>query len=119
MNDKQIQYYFEMKKRGRLIHLSTVDGRNGMLTYFIGNGKPEKYQNREMWSVIDDEEKTGDTIYCDQLITDHNEENPYVAFSVWKDIKRYFKEKYPNIDKIRWVRFRHDRLTNYKEELNG
>ena len=48
MDDKQIQYYFEMKKRGRLIHLSTEDGRNGILTYFIGNGNPDKYQKRDM-----------------------------------------------------------------------
>ncbi len=118
MDDKQIQYYFEMKKRGRLIHLATNDGRQGILTYFIGNGNPNKYQKRDMWSVIDDE-PNGNTIYCDQLITDHNEENPYVAFSIWKDIKRYFKEKYPAINRIRWIRFKHNRITNYKEELNG
>jgi hypothetical protein len=108
MNDKQIQYYFEMKKRGRLIHLSTDDGRNGILTYFIGNGEPEKYQNRSPWSIIEDE-PNGDTIYCDQLITDHNKQNTSIAFSVWKDIRRYFKTKYPNIDKIRWIKVQRHR----------
>ena len=107
-----------MAKKGRLIHLSTDDGRKGILTYFIGNGNPTKYQERDMWSVIEDEEN-GDTIYCDQLLTDHSELNPYIAISVWRNIKRYFKEKYPNIDKIKWRRFRHNRLLNYKEELNG
>ena len=108
-----------MNKKGRLIHLSTDDGRKGILTYFIGNGNPKKYQNRDMWSVVEDEPETGDTIYCDQLLTDHDEQNPYVALSVWKDIKRYFKDRYPNIDKIQWRRFRHNKLSNYKEELNG
>ena len=115
MDDKQIQYYFEMKKRGRLIHLSTEDGRNGILTYFIGNGNPDKYQKREMWTIVNDE-PNGDTIYCDQLITDHNKLNAYIGLSMWHDIKRYFKNRYPNIDKIRWVKT--NRHTN-KEETNG
>lgn len=115
MDAKQIQYYFEMKKKGRLIHLSTEDGRNGILTYFIGNGNPNKYWNRSPWSVIDDE-PNGDTIYCDQLITDHNKLNAYIGLSVWRDIKRYFKNRYPNIDKIKWIKVQ--RHTN-KEEQNG
>lgn len=118
MDDRQKQYYFEMAKRGRLIHLSTDDGRKGILTYFIGNGNPKKYQQREMWSIIDDE-PNGNTIYCDQLLTDHDKLNKYIGISVWRDIKRYFKNKYPNIDNIKWKRFRHNRLSNYKEELNG
>ena len=112
MDDKQIQYYFEMKKRGRLLHLSTEDGRNGILTYFIGNGNPDKYQKREMWSIVNDE-PNGDTIYCDQLITDHNKLNAYIGISMWKEIKRYFKSKYHNIDKIRWIKT--NRHTNKEE----
>ena len=115
MDNRQQQYYFEMKKRGRLIHLSTEDGRNGILTYFIGNGNPNKYWDRSPWSVINDE-PNGDTIYCDQLITDHNKLNAYIGLSMWHNIKRYFKNRYPNIDKIRWIKT--NRHTN-KEELNG
>lgn len=115
MNNRQKQYYFEMKKRGRLIHLSTEYNGNGILTYFIGNSKPEKYQNRNPWSVIDDE-PNGDTIYCDQLITGHSKLPTCIAIGIWRDIKRYFKTKYPNIDKIRWIRVQ--RHTN-KEEQNG
>jgi hypothetical protein len=118
MDDRQKQYYFNMNKRGRLLHLSTEDGKKGILTYFIGNGNPAKYQKRDMWSIVDDE-LNGNTIYCDQLLTDHDKLNPYIAFNVWKEIKRYFKEKYPNIDKIRWIRYRHNKLTKYKEDLNG
>lgn len=115
MDDKQIQYYFEMAKRGRLIHLTTEFNGNGILTYFIGNGKPEKYWNRNPWSIIDDE-PNGDTIYCDQLITAHNKLPTCVAIGIWRDIKRYFKEKYPNINKIRWIKVQRH---NNKEELNG
>ncbi len=119
MDNRQKQYYFDMAKKGRLIHLSTQDGRKGILTYFIGNGNPEKYQKRDMWSVINDEPETGDTIYCDQLLTDHDEQNPYIALSVWRDIRKYFRNKYPNVLHIKWKRYRHNRITNYKEELNG
>jgi hypothetical protein len=112
MDDKQIQYYFEMKKRGRLIHLTTEFNGNGILTYFIGNGVPEKYQKRDMWSIIEDE-PNGDTIYCDQLITGHSKLPTRIAIGIWRDIKRYFKSKYPNIDKIRWVRVKRH---NNKEE---
>ena len=101
MNNYQKSYYHKMAQRGRLIPIRTNGELRGILTFFIGNGKPEKYTNREMWTVVDDE-PNGDTIYCDHLITNKDKLNRYIAISVWHNIKIYLKKMFPNIKKIRW-----------------
>src|SRR3990167_9732585 len=105
MTDKQKSYYTEMAKRNRLIMLY-VNGENaGLITFFIGNGKSEKYIERDNWSVVEDE-PSGDTVYIDQLLTSKEEDNVFASLSVWRDVKSYFRDKFPLAKIIRWNRWK-------------
>ena len=120
MTKQQKQYYYEMAKRNRLLMLYDVNGKSGgLITFFIGNGNIHKYIREDMWSIIKDEPKTGNTLYIDHLLTSKNRNNPYVSLCVWRDIKRYIKNTYPLIKRIRWNRFKEKwgKPKTFKEEI--
>ena len=107
MNSDQKQYYYEMAKRDRLLMLYVNGKSEGLLTFFIGNGNARKYTERDnMWSVVDDEPKTGNTCYIDHLLTSKNRDNPYASLYVWRDVKNYIKNNYPLVERIRHNRYK-------------
>jgi len=63
-----------------------------------------------MWSVLEDEPNTGKTCFIDHLITNHNRNNPIFSFIVWKEFKRYIKNRFRQVEQIQWNRF------NWKKE---
>lgn len=116
MNNKQKQYYYEMAKRGRMFHYKK-DGRLVcFITYFIGNGNPKKYIDREAWTIIDDEPR-GNVFYIDQLLTDKNRDNPYLSLDVWRSVKQFIRREYPNIKYIRWNRWKNEKVNVYRKEI--
>lgn len=116
MTDKQKQYYFEMAKRGRMFHYKKDNRLVCFITYFLSNGEPTKYINREPWTIIDDEPE-GDVLYIDQLLTDKNRDNPYLSYEIWREIKQFVREFYPNIKYIRHNRFKNGFAKPFKEGL--
>ncbi len=120
MDDKQIQYYFEMKKRGRLIHLSTEDKENTcLLTYFIGNKIDEnKFVRNDMWEVLNDN-PSGTICFIDQLLTNKSKNNPNLSYKTWGIFKKFIQENFRNVEIIRWNRFKNGTVKVHKEYLNA
>jgi len=105
MTNEQKQYYYEMAKRDRLLMLYVNGKSEGLLTFFIGNGSPEKYIRDDMWSVVNDDPK-GNTCYIDHLLTSKDRNNPYASLYVWHNIKNHIKNNYPLVKRIRWNRYK-------------
>lgn len=102
MNNHQRTYYHKMAQRGRLIPIRTDGKLRGIITFFIGNGNPDKYTNREMWKVITDDPK-GDTFYADHFVSDGKKQNAREAIMIWHNIKNYLKRRFPTLKKFRWT----------------
>ncbi len=114
MNNHQQTYYHKMAQKGRLIPIKDRGELRGIITFFIGNGSPEKYTNREMWSVIEDNPK-GDTCYFDHLVTrGERKTNARDAIMIWHNIKLYLKNRFPTLKKFRWTE-RFGRKTHIRE----
>ena len=110
-------YYQEMLKRDRLLPVFVGDDLKCFITYFIGNGNAEKYVQRDSWTVVDDEPKTGDTVYIDQLISDKNPDNHRYSKIVWNILVNHIKKNYPQVKKIRWNRWKNNKVNVFKKEL--
>lgn len=114
MDKNKIDYYLEMLRRNRLIPLKIDNNLRGIVTFFIGNGNPNRYRG-DQWEVIDDE-PDGDTCYIQHLWTDKNKENPRHSLRIWHQVRNHIFSNFSNVRLIRWNRWRHNRLKIYKEE---
>jgi hypothetical protein len=112
MENSKKQYYYEMAKRDRLIPLTVNNKLGGFLTFYIGNGDVSKYVRDDMWSVLDDEPKTGTVCYIDHLIGKDRRLSPH-AVRIWHNIKKYIGFKYPQVQIIRWNRFKNNKHFTY------
>jgi len=93
-----------MAQRNRLIPILINDRLSGFITFYIGNGNPDKYVRDDMWSVVDDEPE-GNICYIDHLITDKSlpNRNKY-AISVFRYFTKCIKNRFPKVNKLRWNR---------------
>lgn len=116
MNAHQLLYYYEMLRRSRLIPLK-YDGKFiGIITFFIGDGNPEKYIRDDSWSVVDDE-PNGDVCYVDHVIGNKHNDNRQYALRAYRDFKEYIREHFPRVQLIRGNRWKHNRLFIDKRRL--
>ena len=119
MDKEKLEYYFEMKRRNRLIPVRDKNGcLAGFFTFFIGNGNPQKYVNKDSWSVVDDE-TNGDTCYIDHLIRNTEYKQRVNSFSVWKSLKQYIKLNYPLVNKLRWNRWKNNKVKTHLKYLKN
>jgi len=109
-------YYKEMLKRNRLLPIFVEGKMKCFITYFIGNGDINKYTQKDSWTVVDDEPKTGDTAYIDQLISDH-EINHRFSKIVWNILINHIKGNYPQVKQLRWNRLKNGIVKTYKKEI--
>ena len=120
MNDYQKNYYFKMKEMNRIIGIRRKDGNlAGILTFYIGNGNPEKYNRQNMWEVLTDEGVKGDTCYIDHLLKTKETKNNDITFSAWRFIKAYLKVNHPQIKRIHWNRFKDKKHYTFRKELQN
>lgn len=118
MNDYQKQYYFEMQKKNRLVGLKDNRGNViGLLTFYIGNGNPEKFIRNNPWSVLSDDEN-GDCIYVDHLLGTKNINHFKYSFKIWKYLKEYFK-RFKNVKYIHWARFKDGKHYIFRKEIQN
>ena len=105
-----------MRKTNRLISVKdSNDKLVGLLTFFIGNGDVNKYVRDDSWSIIEDDPQ-GDTVYIDHLLS--LGKVPKYSIEVWAYIKGYFKDNFSNIKKIRWNRFKNNKVRVFVKEVN-
>lgn len=107
-----------MKEKGRLIGIRRNNGDlAGILTFYIGNGNPEKYNRLDMWKVLEDEGVKGDTCYIDQLLKTKETKNNDLTFSAWRFLKAYLKQNHPQVKKIYWNRFKDGEHYTFRKEF--
>lgn len=122
MTDTEKTYYKEMLERNRLLPVFNEGKMKCLITYFIGNGNPDKYQKRDMFTVVDDEPNTGNVCYVDHLISDRKVNHKYSKV-VWNYLINHIKGSFPQVKQLRWNRAKKDKLTseikvfNYKKEI--
>ncbi len=104
-----------MNKRDRLIPLRRGKELMGIISFYINNDCQE-YIERDPWEVLEDN-PNGDTIYIAQLVTDKKNLNTKDALLIYCDIKKYIKRNFANVKKIRWNRWKNNRLNIYKGEI--
>lgn len=110
-------YYKEMIKRDRSFSIFSKGKLKCFITYFIGGGDVKKYVRNNSWSIVDDEPKTGNVCYLDQCFTDKKVENyRYIRFGLDAFMK-FIKEKYPQVNNLRWNRFKDGAVKVYRKEL--
>lgn len=102
MTHNEKKYYRNMAIMGRLLPLRVGDRLGGFITFYIGDDD-EKYIRNNPWILLDDDPE-GTIAYIDQLITDKHLSNPKLSLEVWRYIKGFFKNNYPNVKCIKWVR---------------
>ena len=108
-----------MLNKNRLLPIKINRRFIGVITFFVDDeSKAEKYIQRESWSIINDN-FLGNTIFLDHCITNGDIENAKYSLQIYRDLKNYFRRNFKNIKQIRWNRWKNDRLTVYKEDLNG
>lgn len=97
-----------MLERDRLIPFITDKRLIGFMTFYICfDGDENKYIRDDPWIVLEDNE-SGDVCYIDQLITDKHKDNAKMSYLIWHNFKKYIKEKFPNVKKIKWSRYKKD-----------
>ena len=116
LNEK-VAYCHEMIKRNRFISLRYDNTLHGLLTFFIGDSKEDKFITKDAWKVVDDD-STGDTCYIDLLLTDKEPKNIKVSYMTWKFIKEHIKNSFPNVKKFRWNRWKNNRLNIHNGYFN-
>ena len=117
MNLIDSPYYKEMLRRNRLLPIFVENKMKCFITYFIGNGNIDKYVKKDSWVAMDDEPKTGDTAYIDQLISDHKTDNHKYSKIVWDTLVNHIKENYPQVRQIRWNRLKNGIVKVYRKEI--
>ena len=104
-----------MLRKNRLIPFI----RNGELICFISfyiTNNPEKYIQRDnAWSVEEDEPEKGTIAVIDQLWS--NREAHKYSFQIWNNLIDFIKNTYPLVKKIRWNRWKNNRIYIFNKEL--
>ena len=106
----------EMINRNRCFFIKVNGKCRGIITYFLCNGDVDNYSNKEIWEILDDDEK-GDTCYIDVLLTNKFSDNPKYSIETWKNLKEYIKLNHPNINKICFRRYKNNRIREYLKDL--
>ena len=102
-----------MLKKGRLIPFIVGDKLIGFVSFYITNDV-NKYLRDDPWTVLDDEPETGKVCYVDQCWT--NKGAHKYSFEIWKRLKQFIKINYPLVKKIRWNRWKNNKV--YKFNIN-
>jgi len=104
MDKEQVSYYHKMNLANRLLPLKINGELKGFITFFIDN-EIGKYINRYPWDFVNDNPE-GNTLYIDQFLSNKEDDNPKLSLGVWFNIKQYFKQNYPHVERIIWVRYK-------------
>lgn len=110
-------YYMTMLKKDRAFPVKINGKLKCFITYFIGNGNIDKYVRDDPWSIVDDEPKTGDTVYVDQCVSDKGSENHKYNKIVFGMFIKHVKNNFPKVTKLRWNRFKNGVVHVYKKEI--
>ena len=106
-----------MKEMNRIFPLRDNSGHMfGLITFYLGNGNPDKYVRDDMWKVLQDEGEKGDTVYVDQVLCDKDTNHFKYSFKIWKQFKSFLKQ-YKNIKSIRWNRFKDKKHYIFRKEI--
>ena len=117
MDKEQVNYYYEMLKKGRLIPIRKSDGSlAGIITFYIGTANADKYVRENMWEVLEDEPQ-GWICYVDQLLSNDKTHRFENSFVVWNNFKNYIKQNFPNVLWLRWNRVKNNRVKTYIERI--
>lgn len=115
MTETDKLYYKEMLAKGRLIPFIKNNELIGFVSFFITNN-PEKYINRNnSWSVEEDDPETGTVFLIDQVWSNRRTHSD--SLGVWKKLVNFVKLNYPQVEKIRWNRWKNDRLYIFNKEI--
>ena len=116
MDEEKKKYYYEMKRRNRLIPLFQDGQLVALLTFLIGNGKG--FVRKNPWSIVKDY-LNGDTLYIDQVLRNKDYSERVNSLKLWAELKEYVKENYPNIRKITWNHWRNNKVNKHFYKLGG
>ena len=108
-------YYDKMLKKGRLMPFIRENRLAGFFTFYICNeGEEERFLRDNMWSV---EEDNPDRNLCwiDHFWSDQDKRNPKLSFQAWRGFKDYLKRTFPNVRKVRWNRWKNNKLTRWQK----
>ena len=97
-----------MSEKNRLIPILEKGKVIALITFYIGNGNVSKYVRDNMWSVLEDEPKTGDTCYIDHLLVPGKHYHKY-TWRVWRKLRMYIAREFPRVNLIRWNRIKGDK----------
>lgn len=115
MTETDRLYYKEMLKNNRLLPFV----RDGKLICFISfyiTNDPEKYiQRNNPWSVEEDKPETGKFAVIDQLWS--NKEAHKYSFEIWKNLVEFIKNNYPLVKKLRWNRWKNNKLYKFNVSI--
>jgi len=110
-------YYDKMLGKGRLIPLIAGDRFVGLITFYICNkGEEKKYLRDDMWSVEEDNPE-GNLCWVDQLFTSKDPINTKLSFIALKRFKEYIKQAFPNVQNLKWNRFKNNKVNVYRRRV--
>ncbi len=101
-----------MLRKGRLIPFIIGDKLIGFVSFYITNDV-NKYLRDDPWTVEEDEPETGKVCWVDQCWT-HKCAHKY-SFKIWHKLKQFLKTNYPQVEKIRWNRWRNEKVKEYQK----
>ena len=106
-------YYNKMLKKGRLIPFIIGDKLIGFVSFYITNDV-NKYLRDDPWTVMEDEPETGKVCWVDQVWVKNEYRCCKYSFKIWHRLKQYLKTNYPQVEKVRWNRYRHNITKEYQ-----
>lgn len=116
MTEKQLSYYDEMLKIGRLVPIHDGNSLVAIITFYIGS-IVDRYVRDDPWSVLKDEGDTGTVCFIDQLISNKGKGNHKYSFIVWQKLRNYIRSQFPKVRVIRWNRIKGDKVYVYYKTL--
>lgn len=113
-----IPYYQELLNRGRLIPI--LDIRNnviGAFNFYIVN-VDNKYLYSDDFKIIEDD-VDGNICFIDHLFMDRKKNHADIAHVVFTNIIKLIKEQYPQIEYLKWCRYKDGRRYIFSKYIGG
>jgi len=106
-------YYKRMLEKNRLIPFYHDGKLKAIITFYITDDD-ERFIKADPWEVLDDEED-GFICYVAQYIVDKDTHK--LSFRIWNYFKEYIRKNYPNVEVIRWARYKDGETKTYNFNL--
>jgi len=100
-----------MLHRGRLLPFFHKGSMYGVITFLVG--RPGQFFGKDPWALVYDD-PSGTECYVEQVYCRPQYRSKHNSFYAFKRLKKYVKQRFPNVVSFTWCRYKNDKLFSYQ-----